>query len=132
MACSMPNPLPASPARSRRRSRRDPAVTMRARVLIAGVSARAVAESAARAGFDVVGLDAFGDRDQHPSVRALSLPRDFDTTFTASAAARVSRDIACDAVVYASTFENHPRAVRTLAAGRALWGNAPDVLAAVR
>jgi predicted ATP-grasp superfamily ATP-dependent carboligase len=105
---------------------------MSARVLIAGVSARAVAESAARAGFDVVALDAFGDLDQHPSVRALSLPRDFDTTFTASAAARVSRDIACDAVVYASTFENHPRAVRTLAAGRALWGNAPDVLEAVR
>ena len=36
---------------------------MRASVLIAGVSARALAESAARAGAEVIALDAYGDLD---------------------------------------------------------------------
>jgi predicted ATP-grasp superfamily ATP-dependent carboligase len=34
--------------------------------------------------------------------------------------------------VYSSNLENHPEAVRALAEGRALWGNAPDVLRRVR
>ena len=98
------------------------------RVLLAGVSTRAAAESAARAGFVVTAIDAFGDLDQHPSVRCLSLQRDF----TADAAARAARSIECDAVAYLSSFENHLRAVSTLAAGRALWGNTPAVLRRVR
>jgi predicted ATP-grasp superfamily ATP-dependent carboligase len=102
------------------------------RVLIVGVSARAAAESAARAGFDVTAVDAFGDLDQHPGVRALSLPRDCAARPTAPAAARVARAIPADAVVYLSSFENHPRAVAVLAAGRELWGNPPDVLRRVR
>src|SRR5689334_24814898 len=105
---------------------------MSVRVLVAGVSTRAAAESAAQAGFDVTALDAFGDLDQHPSVRALSLPRDFHAQFTPAAAARAARTIAGDAVVYASSFENHPAAVQALAAGRALWGNAPAVIRVVR
>lgn len=76
----------------------------------------------------VTAIDAFGDLDQHKSVRALSLGR----SFTARAAADAGRSIECDAVVYLSTFENHPKAVSALAAGRALWGNAPEVLRRVR
>ena len=83
-------------------------------VLICGASTRAVAESAARAGFVVTALDGYADLDQHPSVRALSLPRDFDRRLTPCAAARASRSIECDAVVYLSSFENHPRAVAFL------------------
>ncbi len=98
------------------------------RVLIAGVSTRAAAESAARAGFVVTTVDAFGDLDQHPSVRCLSLSR----RFTAHAAALSVARVECDAVAYLSSFENHPRAVSRLAAGRALWGNAPAVLRRVR
>jgi len=101
-------------------------------VLIAGASTRAAAESAARAGFAVTALDAFGDLDQAPGVRALSLPRDFGRPFTAAGAARAARGIAVDAVSYVSGFENHPRAVASLAATRALWGNASDVLRCVR
>ena len=52
------------------------------RLLIAGVSTRAAAESAAEAGFEVTALDAFGDLDQHRRVRALALPRDFTSRFT--------------------------------------------------
>ena len=98
------------------------------RVLIAGVSTRAAAESAAHAGLSVTAIDAFGDLDQHASVRSVSLPRGF----TAHAAARAARNVECDAVAYLSSFENHPSAVIALAAGRALWGNAPDVLGRVR
>jgi uncharacterized protein len=98
------------------------------RVLMAGVSTRAAAESAARAGFAATGIDQFADLDQHRAVRALSLPR----RFTAHAAARAARNIECDAVAYGSNFENHPSAVGTLAVGRALWGNTPAVLRRVR
>jgi len=99
---------------------------------VAGVSTRAAAESAARAGFDVTAIDAFGDLDQHPAVRSLVLPHDDAAQFTAQAAAEAVRDIAADAAVYLSPFENHTRAIDALALGRALWGNPPDVLRRVR
>lgn len=102
------------------------------RVLIAGVSVRAAATSAARAGFAVTAIDAFGDRDQHPAVRSLALQRNFGVPFSAQSAAHLARDIECDAVVYLSNFENHPRAVAALAKGRTLWGNLPAVLRDVR
>ncbi len=62
------------------------------------------------------------------SVRALSLGR----RFTARAATRAARSVEYDAVVYLSSFENHPRAVSALAVRRVLWGNAPEVLRRVR
>jgi predicted ATP-grasp superfamily ATP-dependent carboligase len=101
-------------------------------VLIGGVSTRAAAASAATAGYEVTAYDAYGDLDHHASVRIVSLPRDLGAPFTASAVARASRDVSCDAVVYLSSFENHPRAVQMLAADRVLWGNPPDVLRRVR
>ena len=105
---------------------------MPTRVLIAGVSTRAAAESAARAGFDVTALDAFHDLDQHPAVRGLSLPRDFGAPFGARAAVRAARTLACDTVAYQSSLENHPTAVAALARDRALWGNGPAALVRVR
>jgi predicted ATP-grasp superfamily ATP-dependent carboligase len=98
------------------------------RVLLAGVSTRAAAASAARAGFEVTALDAFADFDQHPSVDARSL----GGRFSPDAAARCAQEIACDAVAYGSSFENDPDAVALLANGRALWGNPSDVLRRVR
>jgi len=102
------------------------------RVLILGVSTRAAAESAARAGFEVTALDAYADLDQHPSVRALSLPRDFGTTFSPEALVNAAREQPGDALVYLSSLENHPKAVDALTMGRALWGNRSDVLRRVR
>jgi len=98
------------------------------RVLVAGVSTRALAESAARAGFAVTSIDAFADADQHSAVTARSL----GGHFSPEAAAAASREEACEAVAYGSNFENHPDAVHELARGRALWGNPPDVLRRVR
>lgn len=101
-------------------------------MLIVGISTRAAAESAARAGYDVTAIDAFADLDQHPAVRSLSLPRDFGGPFTPRALARAARSVHSDALVYLSSLENHPRTVAALASGRTLWGNAPAVLERVR
>lgn len=108
---------------------------MATRVLIAGLSARAFAESAAGAGYEVTAIDAFGDLDLRAGVhRTIVLERGAGgaARFNARAAARAARSVACDAVAYAAGFENHPRAVAALAAARALWGNPPAVLARVR
>ena len=104
----------------------------RPRVLIAGASTRAMAESAAQAGYDVTSLDAFGDLDQHPDVRAFSLPRDFGVEFGVEAVADVARSIETDAVAYLSPFENHPATVARLSTGRALWGNDAATLGRAR
>ena len=97
-------------------------------VLLVGVSTRAAAESAARAGFAVAAIDAFADVDQHPGVRAVTPPGRFGPR----AAVKAARAMACTAVCYLSTFENHPREVAEMAAGRRLWGNPPAVLRRVR
>lgn len=102
------------------------------RLVICGSSTRAAAESAACAGFSVTAVDAFADLDQHPAVRAVSASRDVAVFPTASALARAALVVDGDAAVYLSPFENHPRAVARIAAGRALWGNPPDTLRAVR
>jgi predicted ATP-grasp superfamily ATP-dependent carboligase len=100
----------------------------RTHVLVAGVSTRAAAESAARAGFLVTAIDAFADLDQHPKVRAMALP----STFTARAAADAVRAVDCDAVAYLSPFENHPEAIDALSAQRTLWGNPAEMLRRAR
>jgi len=102
------------------------------RVLVAGVSARAMAESAARAGYEVTSVDAFGDLDRSPGVTALSVTRDFGMPFSSRALVRAARTIACDAVAYVSPFENYPSAVMQLAEGRVLWGNDASVLRRAR
>jgi len=91
-----------------------------------------MAESAALAGHAVWSLDAFGDLDQHPGVRALSLPRDVGVPFTVGAVVRAAESIESDVVAYLSPFENHPGAVERLARGRTLWGNGASVLRRVR
>jgi uncharacterized protein len=97
-------------------------------LLLAGVSVRAFAESAAAAGFTVAAVDAFGDLD----LRAVATFNGMRSTYSANAAAIRARGIATDACAYSSNFENHPRALAALAAGRILLGNAPDVIRRVR
>ncbi len=96
------------------------------------VSARALAESAARAGYRVAAVDGYGDLDLLARARALSLRRDLGVPYSARAAVVAARRVACPVVAYGSNLENHPRELRRLAAGRGLWGNPPDVLARVR
>jgi len=101
------------------------------RVLLAGVSTRDIAESAVRAGYEVVAVDGFGDLDLQACATEVHVVR-VDGRFSARAAAAAARDLSCEAVVYEASFENHPGAVRALAANRVLWGNPPTVLARAR
>lgn len=104
----------------------------RLHVLIAGVSTRAVAVSAARAGYRVTAVDAFADLDLRAVAEVLPLREDGGTRFSPAAAATLSRTVEADAVAYTSNFENHPEAVAALAQGRRLLGNPAAVLRAVR
>jgi len=101
------------------------------RVLLAGVSMRAAAASAVRAGFDVAVVDAFGDLDL-PSAASRLTPPGGPAGFTVPAALRAARTVRCDAVAYGPAFEHCPRGVSALARGRELFGNAPDVLRRIR
>src|SRR5258708_11625524 len=101
------------------------------RGLLAGVSTRDIAESAVRAGYEVVAVDGFGDLDLQASATEVHVVR-VDGRFSARAAAAAARDLSCEAVVYEASFENRPGAVRALAVNRVLWGNPPPVLARAR
>lgn len=101
-------------------------------VVIVGVSTRAFAESARRAGVACASVDAFGDLDQKALVPNLGLGRDLGRRYHAAAAAALSHRFATRAAAYVANLENHPSAVRRLAAGRRLLGNDPAVLARAR
>ena len=105
----------------------------RPHVLIAGVSTRALAVSAARAGYRVTAVDAFGDADLRERSRGAPVCADGAGALYAGGrgAPRAAR-VTADAVAYTSNFENHPEAVAALARGRLLLGNPPAVLAQVR
>ena len=101
------------------------------RLLVAGVTTRPIAASAARAGWTVTAVDAFGDLDLRACARVIALRRE-DGGFDPSAAVTAARNIPADAATYTSNFENHPSAVAALAAGRRLLGNPASVLERVR
>lgn len=101
-------------------------------VLIVGVSTRALAESASRAGHACVSVDAFGDLDQKALVQNVGLTRDLGRPYSAMAAVAVGRRWAATSAAYVGNLENHPAAVRRLARGRRLLGNTPATLLRVR
>jgi uncharacterized protein len=98
------------------------------RLLIAGVSVRAFAQSAVAAGYEVTAVDAYGDLDLRAIADVIVVP----APYTAMAAAQAARAVRCDVVAYTSNFENHPAALELLAAGRTLLGNEAAVVARVR
>jgi predicted ATP-grasp superfamily ATP-dependent carboligase len=101
------------------------------RILIAGLTTRALAESAVRAGATVVTVDYFGDLDQARLCETHSL-RARGAGYSAAAVLEQARELAYDAVVYCGGLENHPNVVAELARDRLLLGNPPDVLRRVR
>ncbi len=102
-----------------------------ARLLIAGVTTRALAVSAANAGWAVTAVDAFGDLDLRARAVVMVPPR-HEGGFDPSAAARLAREVTAEAVAYTSNFENRSTAVSALAKGRRLLGNPAAVLDRVR
>jgi predicted ATP-grasp superfamily ATP-dependent carboligase len=101
-------------------------------VLIVGVSTRALAESASRAGYSCLSVDAFGDLDQKSRVHNVGLSRDLGRPYSAAAAVAIGRRSAAASAAYVANLENHPAAVRRLARGRRLLGNTPATLVRAR
>ncbi len=101
------------------------------RILIAGLTTRALAESAARAGAAIVAVDYFGDLDQQRLCETHSL-RERGRGYSAAAILETARELAYDAVAYCGGLENHPGVVAELGRGRVLLGNAPETLRRVR
>lgn len=101
------------------------------RILLTGLTTRAIAESAVRAGAAVVGVDYFGDLD-HAGLCETHPLRERGRGYSAAALLEVARELRYDAVVYGGGLENHPDVVAALAEGRVLLGNAPDTLRRVR
>ncbi|GAB4250320.1 MAG: ATP-grasp domain-containing protein [Thermoleophilia bacterium] len=102
------------------------------RILAVGLSTRAIAESAFRAGRPLLTLDLFGDLDQRRLGENLSLRRDLGLSWTPQAVLRAAGMIDYEGLVYTSNLENQPRLVTRLAAGRRLLGNPAEVLWAAR
>ena len=80
------------------------------KILAAGASARAVAESASRAGHEVLAVDMFGDRD----LLAVASWRQADREDPGGSLASAALEQGVDAVVFASGVENNPDAVEYL------------------
>lgn len=105
--------------------------TPRQHVLLAGVTTRALAVSAAKVGYRVTAADAFGDLDLRAVAEVVPMPQPaghFRPGLAAAAAAGVPASL----VAYTSNFENAPAAVARLSYGRHLFGNPPAVLLRVR
>jgi predicted ATP-grasp superfamily ATP-dependent carboligase len=101
-------------------------------VVIAGVTTRALAVSAARAGYRVTAVDAFGDRDLLEIADVIRVRAEPGRNRGAMRAAEAAASVSVELAAYTSNFENYPAAVARLAQGRRLLGNSADVLARVR
>jgi predicted ATP-grasp superfamily ATP-dependent carboligase len=95
------------------------------RILVSGVSARALAQAARRAGWAPTVLDAFGDRDVPGTVHIVS-------PFTPRRVVTAARGLDAIAVAVTSGWEHAPGALTQLAAGRQLLACPPAAIHAVR
>ena len=97
---------------------------MTARLLIVGASARAAAESAHRAGFQVNAIDLFGDQDL---CRIANVIRCHHQDYP-SALPRLAAQFPASPFCYVGGLENHPSVVEELQAVRPLRGVSPQSL----
>jgi uncharacterized protein len=104
----------------------------RPRVLIVGVSSRALAISAVRAGYRVTAIDAFGDLDLRSAAEAIALRPESGVPYSPMAAVQAAKGVPAKMAAYTSNFENYPAAVDLLARHRRLLGNTSPVLNRVR
>jgi predicted ATP-grasp superfamily ATP-dependent carboligase len=94
-------------------------------ILIIGLSTRALAESAVKAGYNVVTIDFFGDFDQRRLVKNLSLMRDFNLPPSEKNFLKVFPIFSSqvDFLVYTSPFENFPETVKKFENKLKILGN---------
>lgn len=100
-------------------------------LVVAGVTTRPIAVSAARSGWTVTAVDAFGDLDLRACADVL-ISRGRGGGFDPMAAALAARRVSATYTAYTSNFENYPDAVAALGRGRRLLGNTPATLRRVR
>jgi predicted ATP-grasp superfamily ATP-dependent carboligase len=111
---------------------------MNTSLVLVGINARPLAQSAVAAGFDVVALDAFGHLDLPSRACCLSLAYDFgglfpgdpDSWHTRLAQAVLSQR--ASSLAYCGGFENLPDLVAEMSRDCELLGNSPASLRAVR
>ncbi len=109
-----------------------PASSEQSPLLVVSASGRALAQSAARCGLEVVVLDLFNDMD----VRALAVASrsvatrhgKFDARCLLAAAQVMCSPDRCRGLVYGSGFEGRTGLLAKLARGRILYGNPPDTV----
>jgi len=104
------------------------------KILVTGVSARALAESACRAGWAdrIVTVDYFGDWDLQRLCENYSLRRDARCRYRVPRLLEACRRFQWQEVIYTANLENYPNAVSRLAAAGHLLGNSPTTLAEAR
>mgnify|MGYP000897798595 CR=1 FL=1 len=102
------------------------------RTLLVGVSTRALAESAVRAGMDAVAVDYFGDLDQRRLIPALAVGRDFGLPFDEGSIYKVCLLFDYDGVIYTGGADIKPALIDQISRGKLLFGNDSKVLRQVR
>ena len=102
------------------------------KILIIGISVRAMVESAKNSNYQVIALDAFGDRDLRAIAKTYSLRREFGVPYSPNALYQASRQLEFDAVAYTSNLENHPEVLDRFEKDSRIIGNSPQSVRSVR
>ncbi len=102
------------------------------KILIIGISVRAMVESAINSNDRVMALDAFGDRDLRALAKTYSLRNEFGVPYSPNALYQASRQLDFDAVAYTSNLENHPEVLVQFAGNSRIIGNSPQAVRSVR
>jgi uncharacterized protein len=102
------------------------------KILVVGISVRAMVESAVGSQYSVTALDAFGDQDLRAIAETRSLRHDFGVPYSANALYEFSRQLGSDVMAYTSNLENHPETLERFAGDRCIIGNSPQALRSIR
>ncbi len=102
------------------------------KILVVGISVRAMVESAVHNNYPVIALDAFGDQDLRALTDCCSLRQECGIGYSPKTLYSASRQLAFDAVAYTSNFENHPDVLNRFASTHQIIGNSPQVVRSVR
>ena len=104
------------------------------RILLTGVSTRAMVESALKSlpAGKILSLDYFGDYDLQGLCENYSLKRTFCRPFTASNLFSASQYLSFQAVIYTSNLENYPSLLKKFQRKSILLGNSPETLSRIR
>jgi len=105
------------------------------RYLLVGLSTRALAESAVKAGRDIVSVDFFGDVDQEQICQTIGLQRTYGGalgSFDPSLFLRAASQLEFDGVIYVAPLENHLHILERFETHSRIIGNGVKVVREVR